>query len=110
MELWPVGGTTKEEVLMAILHVEKRGGLAGFGGARSRIRSHGQIDTAALSDDDQKTVDSLFRTRGASARHAEADAFRFRISRTTAAGTETVEASEADVPAAIASCVKDEFV
>jgi hypothetical protein len=94
---------------MAILHIEKLGGLAGFGGFRSRIRSRGQIDTAALSESDQKAVDRLFRTRGGSAPQG-ADAFRFRISRTTAAGTETVEVPEAHVPAAVASSVKDELV
>ena len=95
---------------MAILHVEKLGGLAGFGGARAHIRSHGQIDTAALSAADQKAVDSLFQTGGVSAPPKGADYFRFRISRTTAAGTETVEAPESCVPVALASCVKDELV
>jgi hypothetical protein len=94
---------------MAILHVEKLGGLAGFGGARARLRSRGQVDTKALSAADQKAVDELFRSGGA-ADSRGADGFRFRISRTTAAGTETVEASEANVPAALASCVKDELV
>ena len=95
---------------MAILHIEKLGGLAGFGGAHARIRSRGQIDTAALSATDQKAVDSLFRTLGSSEPTKGADGFRFRISRTTAVGTETVEAHEARVPAALASCVTDEFV
>ena len=95
---------------MPILHVEKLGGLAGFGGIRARIRSHGQIDSAALSDADQKAVDSLFRTGGGSAPEKGADYFRFRISRATATGTETVEVSESSVPAALSSCVKDEFV
>lgn len=95
---------------MAILHVEKLGGLAGFGGPRARIRSRGQIDTATLSPADQNAVDLLFKTGGASGPAKGADAFRFRISRTTAAGTQTVEANEDQVPAAIASCVKDEFV
>ena len=95
---------------MAILHVEKLGGLAGFGGANARIRSRGQIDTTALSPADQKAVESLFQTGGAVESSRGADSFRFRISRTTAAGTETIEAPEAQVPAALASCVKDEFV
>jgi hypothetical protein len=95
---------------MAILHIEKLGGLANFGGTRARIRSRGQIDTAALSAADQKTVESLFQTGGASEPPKGADVFRFRISRTTAAGTETVEAHETHVPAALAACVKDEFV
>jgi hypothetical protein len=95
---------------MAILHVEKLGGLAGFGGIHARIRSRGQIDTAALSAADQKAVDSLFQAGGASEPPKGADGFRFRISRTTAAGTETIEAPETHVPAALASCAKDEFV
>jgi len=95
---------------MAILHIEKRGGLANFGGANARIRSRGQIDTTALSPADQKAVDSLFQTGGAVDPSREADSFRFLISRTTAAGTETVETHEDRVPAALTSCVKDEFV
>ena len=94
---------------MAILHVEKLGGLANFGGAKARIRSRGQIDTAALSAADQKAVDSLFKKGGGPAPKG-GDDFRFRISRTTAAGTETVEAPESSIPAALASCVKDELV
>jgi hypothetical protein len=96
---------------VATLHVEKLGGLANFGGAQARIRSHGQIDTAALSAADQKAVDALFKAGGTSGvTKGAADGFRFRITRTTPAGTETVEAPESRVPAALASCVKDEFV
>jgi hypothetical protein len=95
---------------MAILHIEKLGGLANFGGARARIRSRGQIDTAALSPADQKAVDELFRAGSTSRSAKGADSFRFRITRTTAAGTETVEAPESHVPAALASSVKDELV
>ena len=93
---------------MAILHVEKLGGLAGFGGVHARIRSRGQIDTADLSTADRKAVDALFRSGGAADPPKGADFFRYRISRSTAAGTETVEAPEGHVPAALASCVKDD--
>jgi hypothetical protein len=95
---------------MAILHVEKLGGLAGFGGSRSRIRSRGQIDTAQLSTADRKAIDSLFESGGSSEPPQGADAFRFRISRTTPGGTETIEAPETSVPEALVSCVKDELV
>lgn len=94
---------------MAIVNVEKVGGLAGFGGARANIRSRGQIDTAALSPTEQKAVDSLFKARRKTARSKGADGFRFLISRTTDKGTETVERTEENVPPVIASCVKDEF-
>ena len=99
---------------MAILHVEKLGGLANFGGLHARIRSRGQLDTAALSAKELKAVDRLFHAAGTSeapsATPAAADGFRFRISRSSAIGTETVEAHEARVPPALASCVRDEFV
>lgn len=95
---------------MAILHIEKLGGLAGYGGAKARIRSRGQIDTTALSPADQKAVNKLFQTGGAVEPSKGADSFRFRISRTTTDGTETVEAHEGQLPEALASCVKDEFV
>ena len=95
---------------MAILHVEKLGGLANFGGAHARIRSCGQFDTEALSARELQAVDSLFHSPSESETPAVADGFRFRISRITTAGTETVEAPESRVPAALASCVKDEFV
>ena len=95
---------------MTVLHVEKLGGLAGFGGSRARIRSRGQIDSASLSAADRKAVDALFETGSASAPTKGADQFRFRITRTSAAGTQTIEVPEARVPAALAACVKDEIV
>jgi hypothetical protein len=95
---------------VSILYVEKLGGLAGFGGSRARIRSRGQIDSATLSTADQSAVTLLFESGRAAAPQKGADYFRFRISRTTAAGTETIEVPEASVPRALASCVKDEFV
>ena len=95
---------------MTILHIEKLGGLANFGGANARIRSRGQLNTTTLSAKELHAVDSLFHTQSESETPAMADGFKFRISRTTAAGTETVEAPESRVPAAVASCVKDEFV
>lgn len=95
---------------MPILHVERIGGLANFGGTRSRVRSYGQLDTSALSAKELKTVDSLFQSHGATDHPKTADSFRFRLTRTTATGTETIVAPEAVIPATIASCVKDEFV
>jgi len=95
---------------MAILQVEKLGGLANFGGAHARIRSHGQLDTEALSPRELQAVDSMFHGPRGSGAPAEPDGFRFRISRSTATGTETIEVPESRVPAVIASCVKDEFV
>lgn len=95
---------------MAILRVEKLGGLANFGGSRSRLRSRGQFDTSSLSQSDLETLEALFRKPKRAFPRGAADLFRFRISRDTEAGEETIEVSEAHVPPAIASCVEDELV
>lgn len=95
---------------MAILRVERVGGLAGFGGSNSRLRSQGQVDLAALSAQDREAVDALFRSGPETESSQLRDGFRYRISRTTLSGTETVEASESRVPTALAQCVKDELV
>jgi hypothetical protein len=95
---------------MAILHIEKLGGIAGFGGGKSRIRSRGKISTTDLSRTDSEAVESLFQTGGQIEASKGVDGFRFRISRDTEAGTETIEVPEEHVPAVIMSCVKDELV
>jgi emfourin len=95
---------------MSILNIEKTGGLANFGGARSRIRSRGQLDTNSLSATELKAVEALFRKPARSASPTSADAFRFRITRSTAAGEETIEVPESDVPLAVAFAVKDELL
>ena len=95
---------------MAILHVEKLGGLVGFGGARAHVRSRGQVDTDTLSPADLKAVDALFKAGGKATPRKGADAFRFRIMRATAAGNESVEVHEDQLPDALASCVRDEII
>ena len=95
---------------MPLLHVERLGGLAGFGGAGAHVRSHGQLETDALSTEEQQAVEALFKSHGKAKATAMRDGFRYRISRATSGGTETVEAPEAAVPDALARCVKDEIV
>ena len=95
---------------MAMLHVERIGGLAGFGIAGGHLRSLGWLDTADLSAADQRTVEALFAAGGRRLPATARDTLRYRLSRTTPAGTETVEADEADVPDPIARCVRDELV
>jgi hypothetical protein len=96
---------------MAILQVERIGGLAGFGGGGSHLRSHGQVDLASLSSQEQEAVEALFQSDRKKTQSSKMrDGFRYKISRTTPSGTETVEAAESAVPPAIAQCVKDELV
>ena len=95
---------------MALLHVERIGGLAGFGGVGARVRSQGQLDTDALSLEEQHAVEALFKSPGKAKSSQIRDGFRYRISRATSGGTVTIEAPEAAVPTALAQCVKDEIV
>jgi hypothetical protein len=98
-----------------MLHVERIGGLAGFGGTASHIRSRGQVDETALSDSDKKSVEELFRSQRSQGTAKPKtsqmpDAFRYRISRDTPAGSETVEVPESLVPKTLTQSVKDELI
>jgi len=97
---------------MSKLHVERIGGLAAFGTAHSRVRSHGEIEIAALSPTDQQAVEGLFQSqsKGKEKSSQARDAFRYRITRKTPQGVETIEAPEEAVPEALSQCVKDELV
>jgi hypothetical protein len=94
---------------MPLLHVERIGGLAGFGGAGSHVRSHGQVDEATLSASDKRTLAEVFCSQGKAKVSQIRDGFRYRISRITTAGTETVEVPESLVPKALIQSVKDEL-
>lgn len=96
---------------MGVLKVERRGGLAGMGLAGSHVRSRGEIDPAHLSPADRKRVDALFAGAGQGAAASPVrDGFTYRLTRSTAAGEESVEVAEAALPAAIAASVKDELI
>ena len=95
---------------MSKLHVERIGGLAGFGGARSHLRSRGEVALETLSAEDQRAVESLFLSRGSAEPSQVRDGFVYRIARTTPGGVETIEVPEDVVPAAIRQCVKDELI
>jgi hypothetical protein len=95
---------------MAMLHVEKLGGLAGFGGPGARVRSRGKLDTTTLSVADQKSVEALFQKPANERSSPARDRFRYKITRTTSAGTETIEVPEESVPHMIAQCVVDELI
>ena len=96
--------------LMSILQVERIGGLGSFGGAKSHVRSQGQVDLATLSAAEQRAVESLFRSQAGTKTSRVRDGFRYKISRTTSAGIETIETAESFIPPVIAQCVKDELV
>lgn len=94
---------------MTHLTIERIGGLGGFGLPGSRLRSHGQLAVSDLSAEDKGAVDKLFEGGGSPADSKNPHGFRYRITRETASGPQTVEAPETEVPAALSSAVKDEF-
>ena len=88
--------------------VERLGGLAGFGGPGGRLRSHGRVHPARLADADRRTIEALFTTPPPAA--AMPDAFRYRLTRLTPQGPQSVEVPESAVPQAVREAVRDELV
>jgi hypothetical protein len=95
---------------MEYLLVERLGGLAGFGGSAARLRSRGRIDLTELTSAERDIVEALFAARAVAEPGARRDAFRYRITRRTPRGEESVEAWEHAVPPPVCACVRDEFV
>lgn len=94
---------------MGPLIVERIGGLAGYGGPGARLRSIGKIEFERLSPADQKTMESLFESRGGQFPSPVRDGFRYRITRNAKSATETIEVAEELLPAAVSGCVRDEL-
>lgn len=86
--------------------VERLGGLAGFGGAASRLRSSGHVRLDVLSDADREGLKALF-SPGHKMHMAVADGFTYRITWTGSAGVKVIELAEAQLPAALVACVVD---
>jgi hypothetical protein len=89
------------------LQIEKIGGLAGFGG--THLKSRGELAVSDLSPADNQVIEDLFKDpqKAVPAHPGEADAFRYRITRQTAAGTQTIEVPGSAVPAALRESVRD---
>ena len=90
------------------IRIERIGGFAGYGGPH--LKSRGEVSLSDLSPADRQALDELLRhpEKAASASPAgEADAFRYRITRETAAGSQTVEVPGHAVPAALKNSVHD---
>ena len=92
---------------MERLQIERLGGIAGFGGPH--LKSRGEVRLSDLSPVDRQAVESLFADpqQGMPAQPGEADAFRYRITRQTAAGPQTIEVPGNAVPAALRDSVRD---
>ena len=93
---------------MDLFEIERVGGIAGFGGPGSHLRSRGQIDGAHLAPEDRQAVEALFaRAKGRG--EPVADGFRYRITHHTSSGSKTVDIPEEQVPSVLRKSVKDEI-
>ena len=90
---------------MGEVRVEQLGGFAGFGGPH--LKSWGAVNLSSLSKADRDAVDALFQRSGASsAAQAYPGQFRYRLTRQTDAGTETIEVLEDEVTEVLKASVK----
>jgi hypothetical protein len=93
---------------MTTLKIERLGGIGGFGGPGSRVRSEGRLELADLDHDTRRAVDALFAAPAAPPQ-GHADGFTYRITRGGEGGEQMVEVPEAAVPSALAQAVRDEL-
>jgi hypothetical protein len=92
------------------IQVERLGGLAGFGGLRSRLRSRGTLRSDELSAQDRQILEQLFRAPDLHPPSQERDGFRYRLTRPTPAGPQSIEVPEGQVPESLRRCVRDEIL
>lgn len=90
------------------LKIERVGGLAGFGLPGSHLKSKADLAMSELSPADRSAVDALFESKE-KASPPMPDAFRYRITRHTSKGPQTIEVAEDRVPMVLKSSVKDEL-
>jgi hypothetical protein len=90
------------------LNIERVGGLAGFGLPGSRLKSKGDVAISELSPSDRRALDALFENKAKSFSPMP-DSFRYRITRQTSQGPQTIEVPEDLVPLVLRNCVKDEL-
>lgn len=86
------------------IDVERLGGFAGFGGGH--LRSRGNLMGHQLTPEERERINALMAgSRQPSP--ATPDSFRYRL--TLAGSGISVEVGEADLPAAVRDCVRDEL-
>jgi Emfourin len=93
---------------MVLLNVERLGGFAGFGSPGSHLRSQGVVETVDLTPADQHALEVLFDNPPGG--DNPPDAFKYRMTRQTAQGLQTIEVPEQHVPTAVRAVVKDELI
>ncbi|BCH53860.1 hypothetical protein GOZ89_05105 [Agrobacterium vitis] len=88
------------------LILEKMGGFAGFGGAKSALRSDGVCAVEKLSAAEKQLIEEFFQ-QSLPQTAAVADGFRYRIVWPSRFGDRSVDVPESLVPDEIKASVKD---
>lgn len=91
---------------MALIRIEKLGGLAGFG-TRSHLRSIGEVDLDALPAPEREEAEALFDQPGDSGDAPGGDRFRYRL---TLESGQTIELDGDKVPERLKNSVTDRLV
>lgn len=94
---------------MAVYKVEKLGGLAGFGGPFSRLKSVGQIDESAVDEPARKLLNELFASASSPEPLKKPDEFRYKITLMKNGVENSIELPESQTPLVIRQSVRDEF-
>lgn len=90
------------------LQIEKLGGQGNFGGPH--LKGLGELALSDLSPEDRQALEALFgdpQKAAAQANPNERDAFRYRITRQTVTGPQSIEVPHNVVPQALKDSVKD---
>lgn len=90
------------------LKIERVGGIAGFGLPGSHLKSRGEVAISDLSPAERSALEAFFDGKDTPAPPMP-DAFRYRITRQTPKGSQTIEIPEDRVPTVIRNSVKDEL-
>ena len=93
---------------MTDLSIERLGGYAGLG-PKSHVRSRGAVSTDTMSPSDKAAVDNLFTAGSVSSTLNAADGFRYRITRQSSTGPQSVEVDEHAVPASLLNSLHTEL-
>lgn len=94
---------------MGLIKIERIGGFGGFGGPH--LKSLGERNFSDLSTADRSSLNALFLSKKnkltVPGDMQIRDEFKYRISRQTEGGVETIEVPESMVPATLISSIKD---
>jgi hypothetical protein len=89
---------------MALLRIERLGGLAGFGGAK--LRSTGEVELDELPGDERQLIESLF-AKSPVPLDSGGDRFRYRLTLDTG---QAIELGEDMVPERLRNSVTDQLL